>query len=135
MTLLDVVRVGGAVARLTRFVVVDDLFRWWVKDPIDQAMGEYREANTRIGFRDGQGVPPLVSFAEPWWWKYRDGLDCGWCSGFWIALGVLTAETAIPQEGMTRRVWNLVTGALALNWAVANTGGILGDYYTGDENA
>lgn len=94
------IRVILASARLTRFVVADNLGRWLVKDPVDAAMDRYAEQHAE----------------EPWWWKYREGLDCPFCAGFWLGLGVLAGEQVLGGN----RAWRTITGALAMNYVVGH---------------
>lgn len=101
-----------ASARLSRLVVTDDLGKWWIKEPIDRAMDRYAD----------------TAEAEPWWWKYRSGLDCPFCVGFWLGAATLTARAVLP-----RKVWLAGAGALALNYAASHIGARLGDFDTDDE--
>lgn len=97
----------GATLRLTRLIVTDDLGQWWVKDPIDQAAARWWEHRVELHH-------PYEP-EQPWWWKYRSGLDCPWCVGFWVAAGVL-GSAALAGE---KRTWRYVTGALTLNYVAA----------------
>lgn len=99
----DRMRLLGAVLRLTRLVTTDQVGQWWIKDPIDAAMTRYEDAHL-----DGP---------EPWWWRYRSGLDCPFCVGFWVGLGALAVE--VSPLGRSR-VWRGLTGALALNYLVGH---------------
>lgn len=105
-----------ASARLTRFVVRDDLAKWWIKDPIDRAMDEY--AAGELLEADQQGREPV----EPWWWKYRSGLDCPWCVGFWVSLGVAGVA------GMRYPPIRLGLAGMAINYLTVHAGERLGDY-------
>lgn len=93
--MLTALRVVGSSLRLTRLIVDDDLGQWLVKDHVDAAMDRYERTHA----------------TEPWWWKYRSGLDCPYCIGFWLCLVVLVGERAVGRNP----VWRIVTGALALN--------------------
>lgn len=110
--------VAGATMRLTRLVVVDDIGQWWVKDPIDKAMDRYA-ANAHS--TPGAGVE------EPWWWKYRSGLDCQWCVGFWIGAGVYAA-TQITDGTRLERPWKSAMTVLALNVATNALADKIGTY-------
>lgn len=124
---------AGATARLTRLVVTDEIGQWWVKDPLDEAAARWwerhvehveqrRDALRRIG----RGAAANALEAEqPWWWKYRSGLDCPFCVGFWIGVGVLA----------TRRVpgWKFAASALTLNYVTAHVGARLGDVVQDEE--
>lgn len=102
MRLTDVLLIAGATARLSRLVTTDFIGAWWIKDPVDRAMERYEESHP--------GEP------EPWWWKYRAGLDCPYCVGFWIGTGVLASYAVAGRS----RFWRFGAGALALNYVVAH---------------
>lgn len=112
MRLPDIPLAILASARLSRLVVTDDLGKWWVKEPVDRAMDLAAETME----------------VEPWWWRYRSGLDCPWCVGFWLGGLLLLGHLLLP-----RTVWRGVAGALALNYASTHLGSRLGDY--GTDNA
>lgn len=92
-----------ASARLSRLITTDDLGQWLVKEPIDRLMDDYEQTHTE----------------EPWWWKYRSGLDCPWCIGYWAALGLTVADMALPQRGAARFAFQAVTTSLAVNYVAA----------------
>lgn len=138
MSFTDTARVALAAARLTRAIVADDVpGQWWIKDPIDEAMRRYRaKRTTHVPKPTHTLVPSVEFFDEPWWWKYRDGLDCPWCVGFWIGAGVLLAEHTVGGDSAPaplRAAWRFVTAALALNAVVAPVGSYLGIFDNGDE--
>lgn len=108
----------GASLRLTRLVVSDKIGQWWVKDPIDKAMDRYAERNPSV---------------EPWWWKYRDGLDCPWCVGFWLGAGTL-ASYKLAKGTRAESLWRLAAGALTLNEIATHLGSRLGDYDDNEED-
>ena len=107
-------------ARLTRFVVRDDLAKWWIKDPIDRAMDRYAADEIYRAAQDDRDP------VEPWWWKYRSGLDCPWCVGFWVSLGVAGVA------GMRFLPVRLGMAGMALNYLTAHVGERLGDYDDGE---
>ena len=123
MRAADVALTVLASARLSRLVIVDQIGQWWVKDPVDRAMDGYVARAEEI---EHAGGPPA---REPWWWKYRSGLDCPWCVGFWLGAAVLLAHRVLP-----RPLWRAAVAPLALNYAAAHLGGALGDY-AGDDDA
>lgn len=125
MRLSDVAIAALATARLTRFVVRDDLGKWWIKDPIDRAMDRYAEREVARAEKEGRDV--LV----PRWWKYRSGLDCPWCAGFWIALGVLATMRPAPTAQVP--IVRLGMQGLAMNYLTTQVGDRLGDYDDGDD--
>lgn len=105
-------------ARLTRFVTQDTLGQWLIHEPVDKAMDGYYARMEAEAKRDGK------SPSEPWWWRYRQGLDCPWCVGFWLALGTVATERATrnPQSAgakALRTSLEVVGGALALNYVAA----------------
>lgn len=106
---------AGATLRLTRLIVADDLGQWWVKDPIDRAAERWWEHQCEVY---GDYTPP-----QPWWWKYRSGLDCPFCVGFWIAVGALGSAALAGRS----RSWRFAAGALTLNYVAAHLGSRLGD--------
>ena len=102
----------AASARLTRLITTDDLGQWWIKDPIDAAAQRWFERESvRLGHEPEQ----------PWWWKYRSGLDCPYCVGFWLALGLLALDRHLSGRGL----WSTLVGALALNYVAAHVESLL----------
>lgn len=116
MKRLDILLALGASARLTRFVIADHLGHWWVKEPVDDAMERYEATHEE----------------EPWWWRYRAGLDCPFCVGFWLGASVLASHALTSRSPRLRSLWRLGTGALALNYVAAHVGIALGDFEDGD---
>lgn len=98
--------------RLARLVIVDSLGKWWVQDPVDRAMARYERREVTAAREAGR--PPRT----PWWWKYRSGLWCPWCIGFWIAVAVLGSYLWVGQTWP----WRFVAGALSLNYVAAQIG-------------
>lgn len=119
MRIVDFALAVGASARLSRLVITDDLGQWWIKQPIDDAMDRYA-ANERLLY----GHEAL----EPWWWKYRSGLDCPFCVGFWLGAGVLVTGAVAASHPRARSLWRFGAGALALNYVAAHLGSRLGDF-------
>lgn len=112
--------------RITRLITDDDVpGQWWIKDPIDQAMHRYRDRKV-VPLYPPAGHPasafgPAHPFNEPWWWKYRDGLDCPHCFGVHASVWVLVLEELSKQApAPVRAVWKLATSALALSWVVGH---------------
>ena len=103
---LDVALVVGATARLTRLVTTDDLGEWWIRDPAFQV------ANWHM-IRTGE---------LPWWDKYRSGLSCGWCVGYWIGVLVLVTSRTRRGHGACR----FTAATLTLNLVTAPIVGKLG---------
>lgn len=133
----DVLLMAGATARLSRLITTDHLGKWWIKDPIDAAMDRYEVLHTHPIFPDGvdhgktaqdllssdyQG-PAVVGWEperEPWWWKYRAGLDCPFCIGFWLTGAVMLSRYLVGRDSRAVSVWRFVTGVLSLNYVVAH---------------
>lgn len=91
----DVLLMLGASARLTRFVTVDDLGKWWVHAPLYR-----RFVNTS---------------AE----KYLIGLHCPHCAGFHVSF-VIVASYALARLFHVLPLWRVVAGALAVNYVTAH---------------
>ena len=103
-----------AAARLTRLVVWDEIADWWLKDPIDRAAEQwYEHESARLGHEPEQ----------PWWWKYRSGLDCPHCFSFWAALAVFGIDALAGDSKM----WRLLTSALATSYVVGHVSARLDD--------
>lgn len=103
--LLELAVDGLAVARVTRWLVLDDgpppwgevrhWFRQWLRQ--------------RGGFCQDRGQPPCA------WCTWADGTECPWCVGVYVAAGVYAARQVAP------RVWPVLARWLAL----AQTAGLL----------
>jgi len=129
MRLLDAPLAVLAAARLSRLAITDDIGRWWIHEPVDRAMDRYAERELWAAANVGQAPQ------EPWWWKYRSGLDCPFCIGFWLGAAVLvTGAAATRRPGPAASAWRLGAGALALNYAAAHLGARLGDFDHDDED-
>lgn len=114
---------AGASARLSRLVITDKIGRWWIHEPIDRAMAAYADREVAQADADERDV------RVPWWWRYRDGLDCPFCVGFWLtAAVVVTGAAADRAPGRARTAWRLGAGVLAANYVVAHIGARLGDF-------
>lgn len=109
MNLIDHARIIAATARATSLIVSDDVpGQWWIKDPIDKAMADYQPDNTRTLY-------------EPWWWKYRAGLDCVYCTSVHVAFWLTLIEHATrPGPPWLRTLWQVGTGALAVAWVAGH---------------
>lgn len=128
-----------ASARISRFITTDQLGEWLIHEPIDRALmrrfpryippsdrGEGGEMYvpteaTHFRFEDSDLIPVSDLGAEsPDWVKYRDGLECPFCIGFWAGLSLLAADAVLPQSGMVRRAFDLGINALALNYVAGH---------------
>lgn len=83
-----------AAARVTRFVVVDDLGQWWIKEPAKEYAARF----------------------DPRWDKYVDGLDCPYCVGFWATAAVMGSGAALRWN----RVWQFGAGVWAASYVVGH---------------
>lgn len=128
MRLTDTALAVLATARLSRLVITDDLGQWWVQEPVDRAMEAYTVQELNAAHRERRPVH------EPWWWKYRDGLECPFCVGFWLGAGTLAAGALATRHPLTRAAWRLGAGALALNYVTAHLGVRLGDFDTEEDD-
>lgn len=96
----DLALITGATLRLIRLVTADDLGEWWIRQPAYQAA-------LRHAVRAGE---------SPWWDKYRAGLDCPHCCGFWIGTAVLASHAV---AGKTRS-WRFAAAALTLSYVAGH---------------
>lgn len=138
----------GATVRLTRFVVADKLGEWLIHEPIDER--RYLYAARKWAENRDKGIPgfpssPYGLIAE-WdegyeapskWWRYREGLDCPWCVGYWLGAGVL-AGSVLTHGTRAEKPWRFLLGTLTLNVASVAVASLPGfDIYgmhDGDEN-
>jgi hypothetical protein len=102
----------GAALRGTRFVVRDDVpGQLWIKEPLDAWLLDNGESGER--FRR--------------WGSYRDGLDCPFCVGQWVAFAVVGSYALVRRRRQALAVWRGLAGALTLNYVAAHIGTRLGD--------
>jgi hypothetical protein len=126
----------GAALRLTRLVVVDEIGQWWIKDPIDKAAYDWYDRQVKEAQLRYESEAPEPSgcaawtirtggleVPNPWWWKYRSGLDCPFCVGFWIGALVLAASPLFERSRLVR----FVATALAFNELTGHVAARLGD--------
>lgn len=112
--LLTLAGVTLTSARLTRLVTTDKLGQWLIQEPVDALLSYYYAKAEREAVAVGK------SPVEPWWWRYRAGLYCQWCVGFWLTLGTVTLERVTRNSPATLRVPLEVFGtALAINYVSA----------------
>lgn len=132
----------GLTMRLTRFVVADELGELWIKDPLDRAAHRWwtrettkvksrRNALRRMGHNEDLVLSRVPDLEQPWWWKYRSGLDCPFCVGFWIGTAVLASEAVAGRS----RWWKFGAAAFTLNEVAAHLGARLGDTAPDDEES
>lgn len=92
--IINTALVLGASARLTRFIVTDDLGEWWVKEPL-------RSKAAKL---------------DPRWDKYVEGLDCPYCVGFWATAAVMGAGAVLRWN----KVWQWGAGVWAASYVVGH---------------
>lgn len=95
-----------AAARVTRFVVADDLGQWWIQEPA-------REYAARF---------------DPRWDKYVDGLSCPYCVGFWATAAVMGAGAVLRWN----KVWQFGAGVWAASYVVGHVSSRLDSEDDGD---
>lgn len=110
-----------ATTRLIRFVTEDSLGDWWIRRPVRQWA-----IDRTVGL---DGVEPEDFDAEVddpalWSWRVKlaSGIDCRWCSGFWVGVLVLAGEVVLSRIPLVRHLWRFGLVALSLN-VVANATG------------
>jgi hypothetical protein len=120
----DMALILGATMRLTRGVVLDDVGRWWIKEPL------FRRAHRDVGSSQVSDLyqPPSFSDAStvPRWVKYLDGLDCPFCVGFHVGWLVLLSYV-IARKIHALAIWRFIAGSLALNHVSAHLAMRIGD--------
>lgn len=99
LSALDAVLATGAALRLSRVVTTDEA-------------GELVRR-------------PAFAWAErqnPTSWK-RDlvgGLECPFCVGYWLGLGVLSTRVLADGHPRSVKAWRLIAGSLAMNYVVGH---------------
>jgi hypothetical protein len=114
-----------AGARLTRLVTTDWIFEWLVTEklrrwalnreswlPNEWYEGKGLTLHERIEVRDEAGV-------GSWRLKLVSGLDCGFCVGFWVSLGMVIG-LRVPLPSSLRWTRDRLLEALALNYVSAH---------------
>lgn len=111
MNKLDLALVIGASARLTRFVITDDLGETLVRLPVENLLDRIdNPVLTEERLTQRQRFVRAIS----------EGLDCPYCVGFWLGAGVLASEVLTRNRLTTRAAWRFVAGSLALNYVVGH---------------
>lgn len=144
---ISAVLVFGAAARLTRFVTVDSLGGWLIRDPASRWAVErerrHREAK-REAIRRTLAERPLEAMTEPerrviqqeieavegegsddwlsWQGRLVSGLYCPHCVGFWItaAVTVPTFFVLLSAGPVLLGLWLLGLGVLTLAYLVSH---------------
>ena len=108
--LLDLVLLFGLTARLTLFVVSDDLGKWLIRDPAMKWVGNSMR-------------PDQLASEDPddWGWRYKlaSGLWCPYCVGFWIGCLTLVSLVIVRDYGQALDSWRIVSGVFTLNLLTA----------------
>lgn len=115
----DSALIALTTARLTRLVTHDKLGEWFIANPIDQAIHEHSTRHL--------GEEP------PWWYRYRQGLDCPWCVSFWAGLATVTTYAASGVHPALRALWRIGAGAFSASY-VAGTLSTAVDYLDKDDH-
>lgn len=128
-----------AAGRLTRFVTQDWLGEWLIARPVKRwaegyelkAMEERERFHETIcegrqgpeAVADHKECTPLADYNphDPITWqaKVASALDCPFCIGFWIGLGILAVNTATAGTRLAGP-WRGLKTALALNYVVGH---------------
>lgn len=98
----DNMLIALTTARLTRLVTHDKLGGWFIHDPIDSAIARHAQAHPDEG--------------EPWWFRYRQGLDCPWCVSFWAGLATTSTYAVSGAHPALRALWRIGAGALSASF-------------------
>lgn len=125
LALVDVLLLAGLTARLTRFVVTDDLGGWMIRHPIHRFLvnhtGTWRTDKDPVIYYDNVIVSP------PWQEKITRLFHCPWCIGSWLAAGCALSLYVAGGPGHAAEWWRYLAGVFALNYVVAHVGVRLGD--------
>lgn len=108
---MDILRIFGGTARLTRFITADTLGFWTLVTPARRWASLNEEEH--------------VSEEEPrpdagWRSKLVSGLDCPFCVGFWVGALVLVSYSIARRSSLTLALWRGVMDALSLNYIVGH---------------
>lgn len=97
MFIFDIVLLVLAALRITRFVLIDSLGRWWFVGP---ALKRTRNKKSE---------------------KYVEGLlSCPFCIGFWISLVGVATLYAAGGPGQAALWWRALAGVWALSYLVGH---------------
>lgn len=147
LILADLLLLLGAVLRLTRFVVADDVpGTFWIKEPLHDAkhaaqrrwVEDSREEYDRlVAERDrlvGSGADPSTLLQpiapqapEPRWARYLDGLACPFCISVWMSAAALALLGIAGGPGDAADWWRYGAGFLTLAWLAGHIAARAGD--------
>jgi hypothetical protein len=114
----------GAVVRLTRFVVLDDLGHWLIKGPLQQAAWNHdlaKYGRHKVS-EDGQVEVHLPD------WQADDtdtmhtavrashGLGCPFCVSTWLGIGAVGIALAAWPHPKARNAWFAVAAGLTASY-------------------
>lgn len=126
--------------RLTRFITTDSLGGWLIADPAHRWADDH-EASLRLARertiwkmrKEHPEMPPAAAERltrlestleddEPISWQARlvSGLECPYCVGFWIGVGVIGSYIFARRTG-SMKAWRIANSAFALNYIVGAT--------------
>lgn len=113
----------GAVVRLTRFVVLDDLGHWLIKRPLQQAAWNHDMAKygTDVTSPDGQVVVRHADWTEDTDTMHTalraaHGLSCPHCVSTWLGIGAVGVALAAWPHPRARNAWLAVAGGLTASY-------------------
>lgn len=121
---LDALLAAGLGARLTRFVVIEELSGWLIRDPAHSWADRH--------------TPPLPEFDEPrsyvvqvgnddWRHRLVSGLDCPFCVGTWVHLWSQAIDALVPRTGPLRTAWRVLAISQTAAYVLGHLGSRLGD--------
>ena len=99
----------GAVVRLTRFVVLDDLGHWLIKAPLQHwAWVRAVKADKTWDEEDTDTMPTGVRAAH--------GLGCPFCVSTWLGIGATALALAATLNTTTQTAWFIVAAGLTMSY-------------------
>lgn len=144
VAIADAVLAAGAAARLTRFVVVEDLGGWLIREPAqrwaDRPCPACQGPTTRETVNmvcQTCGRDYLQDHPTSRRHKLVSGLDCPFCVGTWLHIAAQASTALLPASGRLRSVWRVVAAGLTASYLLAHLGAVWGDVaddYDADSN-
>lgn len=133
MPALDVLLAAGAAARLTRFVVIEDLGQWAIRDPAQRwadrpcptCQGRTRETVNMVCRTCGRDYMQAHPTSRRQ--KLVSGLSCPFCVGTWLHIAAQAVPVLLPRSGRARTAYRVVAGGLTASWVLGHVGTRLGD--------
>lgn len=101
---LDTVLALGAALRVSRLLTTDDLGLWAVREPA------FRWA----------GYDPTYQPGHDHRQRLVSGLECPFCVGYWVGVGVLASLALARHTGSSHTAWRFVAAGLTLNYVVGH---------------